>query len=204
MIAAAIAAFARVVSGAAVRWKQPLSGSRQRAFYANHASHLDFVVIWSALPAEVRARTRPVAGSDYWGRGAVRPYVAGRVFRAILIERSTTPSSPDKASQAIDQIATAMGGEDSIIVFPEGTRSLNGELLPFKSGLYHLCVRKPGIELVPVYLSHLNRILPKGEILPVPLRGRVTFGAPTHLEPGEDKEAFLNRTRAALLELKDT
>jgi 1-acyl-sn-glycerol-3-phosphate acyltransferase len=208
MIAALLAAFARVISGASVRWTTPLSDNTQRVYFANHGSHLDFVVIWSALPPAIRRRTRPVAGADYWARGAVKRFLAREVFRAILIERATTaavaaPGSLEQASKSIEQIADGMGSDASIIVFPEGTRSMSGEILPFKSGIFHLCRMKPGLELVPVYLANMNRILPKGEVLPVPLLGRVIFGAPMRLEPAEDKAAFLTRARDALLALRD-
>jgi 1-acyl-sn-glycerol-3-phosphate acyltransferase len=204
MIAAAIATFARLVSGASAHWIVPPSPSdaRQRVYFGNHSSHLDFVVIWSALPAELRATTRPVAGVDYWDRGIVRRYVASRVFHAILIDRSGT-SSPDRVGKSVERIAAEMGDDRSIIVFPEGTRSMDGEVHAFKSGLYHLCRLKPGLDLIPVYLANMNRILPKGELLPVPLLGRVIFGAPIRLQPHEEKDAFLARARDALLALRD-
>jgi 1-acyl-sn-glycerol-3-phosphate acyltransferase len=206
MIGALLARLARLISGASVHWVEappPLSDTRQRVYFGNHTSHLDFVVIWSALPADVRARTRPVAGADYWNRGRVRRHLASKVFRAILIERAGAASSPAQASKSIEQIAAGMGDDRNIIVFPEGTRSMNGELLPFKSGLYHLCQMKPDLELVPVYLANMNRILPKGETLPVPLLGRVIFGSPIKIEPNEGKKPFLDRARAALLALRD-
>ena len=207
MIAAAIATFARLVSGASVHWTAPPppphpAGARQRVYFGNHSSHLDFVVIWSALPAELRATTRPVAGVDYWGRGIVRRYVASHVFHAILIDRSGT-SSADRAGKSVEQIAAEMGDDCSIIVFPEGTRSMDGEVHVFKSGLYHLCRLKSDLDLIPVYLANMNRILPKGELLPVPLLGRVIFGAPIRLHPNEEKDAFLSRAREALLSLRD-
>ena len=206
MIGRAIAQFARLISGARAHWIEPPSpdaSARQCVYFANHASHLDFVIIWSALPPEIRARTRPVAGADYWNRGRVRRYLASRVFRAILIDRGSAGKSPEQASRSIEQIAAGMGADHSIIVFPEGTRSLDGEVQPFKSGLYHLCQVKPNLELVPVYLANMNRILPKGEFLPVPLLGRVVFGAPMRLALDEDKAAFLARARDALLALRD-
>jgi 1-acyl-sn-glycerol-3-phosphate acyltransferase len=172
-------------------------------YFGNHTSHLDFVVIWSVLPADVRERTRPVAGGDYWARGRVRGYLSSKVFKAILIDRAGATASPAQAAKSIEQIAAGMGDDCSIIVFPEGTRSRNGEVLQFKSGLYHLCRLKPGLELVPVYLANMNRILPKGEVLPVPLVGRVIFGAPMTMIAGEEKGAFLSRAREALLALRD-
>jgi 1-acyl-sn-glycerol-3-phosphate acyltransferase len=202
MIGAALAALARLISGASAHWAAPPTDARQRVYFSNHTSHLDFVVIWSALPPALRARTRPVAGADYWRRGALRRYLATRVFNAILIDRAGSASSPGEASRSIEKIAEGMGDDGSIIVFPEGTRSLDGEVRPFKSGLYHLCRKKPGLELVPVYLANMNRILPKGEVLPVPLLGRVVFGAPLRMQPDEEKAAFLARAREALLALR--
>ena len=205
MIDRLLVAMARLISGASSVWlaPPPTSSTPQRVYFGNHTSHLDFVVIWSALPPEVRRRTRPVAGADYWMRGRVRRYLASRVFNAILIERATAGSSPAQARQSIEQIATGMGTAHDIIVFPEGTRSLDGEVQPFKSGVYHLCQRKPELELVPVYLANMNRILPKGEVLPVPLLGRVIFGEPLRLDPSETKDASLARLRDALLALRD-
>lgn len=202
MIERALARLARLIAGASVRWTVPPGPPDvQRVYFGNHGSHLDFILIWSALPAAARVRTRPIAGADYWGRGRVRRYLAQRVFHAVLIERGA--HAPATALHSIDAIAEAMGNDTSIIVFPEGTRSRDGTLLPFKSGLYHLCQRKPALELVPVYLDNMTRILPKGEVLPVPLLSRVLFGAPLRMEPGEEKQAFLTRMRDALLVLRD-
>jgi 1-acyl-sn-glycerol-3-phosphate acyltransferase len=200
-----LAFIARLISGATARWTAPLERGRQRVFFANHASHLDFIIIWSSLPPDMRAMTRPVAGSDYWGKGALKRYLSTRVFNAILIERpsSVSGNSISAATQSIEAIAAGMGDRFSIIVFPEGTRSLTGEVLPFKSGLYHLCRIKPDLDLVPVYLANMNRILPKGEVLPVPLVGRVIVGAPMRFDPAEDKQTFLARARDALLALRD-
>src|SRR5690348_16729398 len=88
MIERALARLARLIAGASVRWTAPPGPPDvQRVYFGNHTSHLDFILIWSALPAAARARTRPIAGADYWGRGRVRRYLATRVFRAVLIER---------------------------------------------------------------------------------------------------------------------
>jgi len=203
VIERALARLARMIAGASVRWTVPPGAPEvQRVYFGNHTSHLDFILIWSALPPAARVHTRPIAGADYWGRGRMRRYLATKVFHAVLIERAAK-SAPSTARESIDAIADAMGSGTSIIVFPEGTRSRDGTLLPFKSGLYHLCQRKPALELVPVYLDNMTRILPKGEVLPVPMLSRVVFGAPLYLEPGEEKPAFLGRMRDALLALRD-
>jgi 1-acyl-sn-glycerol-3-phosphate acyltransferase len=100
-------------------------------------------------------------------------------------------------------MAAALDQGSSLILFPEGQRnSSDTPLLPFKSGLYHLAKTRPGVDLVPVWIANLNRVMPKGEIIPVPLICTLTFGSPLHLTPDESKDAFLARATQALLALK--
>lgn len=207
MIAGALVRLAKVISGARAVWTKPIDGEAQRIFFANHTSHLDFIVVWSALPPGLRSKTRPVAGRDYWMKGPVRRYLSANVFKGILIERTPRSASNEEkriaARAAIERMAQEMGTEHSIIVFPEGTRGTGDEVSPFKSGLYHLCRIKPAIQLVPVYLDNMNRILPKGEALPVPMLSRVVFGEPMEMRRDEPKEAFLERARSALEHLRE-
>ena len=203
MIDTALASACRLIAGATAEWRCNPDSPAQRIYFGNHSSHLDFVVIWSALPWRRRRHARPVAGGDYWQQGRLRRYLASDVFRAVLVEReSSSGDRAERARAAVEQMARAMGQEDSLIVFPEGTRSANGQMGPFKSGLYHLSRARPDAELVPVYLENLNRILPKGESLPVPMVCRVTFGPVLQACPGEQKEAFLERARSAILQLE--
>lgn len=193
-----LAGAAKLLSGATARWIDCEPDTCQRVYFANHTSHLDALVIWSALPAAVRAVSRPVAAKDYWNGGPVRRYISSNIFRAMLIDRKEIKvhNSP------IDQMLRVMGDQYSLIVFPEGTRSM-GEVGEFKSGLYHLCKRRPDLELVPVYIDNMNRILPRGEVLPVPLLSSVTFGPPVWLESGETKPQFLHRMRQTVLDLRE-
>jgi hypothetical protein len=93
----------------------------------------------------------------------------------------------------------ALRNGDSLVIFPEGTRSNKGEPQPFKSGLYHLAEQFPEVQLIPAWIDNVQRVMPKGEVVPVPILCTVTFGAPMQLQPGEDKRAFLERARAAVL-----
>jgi len=202
MIAAALAAICRLISGATVEWHCDPQAEVQRIYFANHSSHLDFIVIWSALSPALRPFARPVAGRDYWDRGALRRYLANQVFRAVLIERRSPDSvTAATGADAVQRMADEMRDRNSLIVFPEGTRSVNGQIGAFKSGLYHLARTRPQAELVPVHLQNLNRILPKGEILPVPMLSRVVFGPRLLMPQHESKDEFLTRARAAVIAL---
>ena len=207
-IASLLAAIARGISGVQVQWAGCEPDERQRIYFANHSSHLDFVVLWSALPSEIRARTRPIAAKDYWEETTLRRYLAESVFRAVLLDRGSLarPKHQEEAHfvgrHLIDDMADALGTENSLIFFPEGTRGTGEKIGLFRSGLYHLALRRPDVELVPVHLENLNRILPKGEFLPVPMLSLLTFGKPVQVEPGEDKEVFLERAREAVASLR--
>jgi len=204
MIATAFTALSRAIAQPTVHWCCDPDARVQRIYFGNHTSHLDFLVTWAALPPEQRRLTRPVAGGDYWNHGFVRRYICRHVFDAVLVDRRA-PGSPHGVAAArasIDRLAEALGTRHSLIVFPEGTRSETGEVAPFKSGLYRLARLRPDVELVPVYLDNLNRILPKGECLPVPGLSRVIFGPALHVGAHEDKHPFLEKARAALIDLR--
>jgi 1-acyl-sn-glycerol-3-phosphate acyltransferase len=194
LLARAIAGLARLLAGATVRYAGYEAGSRPRIYYANHTSHLDFVVLWSALPSHVRAKTRPVAGSDYWETSALRRFLAREVFRAVLVDRTGSQAGRNP----VDDMVAAIEEGDSLILFPEGTRGDGTAIAPFKSGVHRVATRCSGIELVPVLIENLNRILPKGEVVPLPLLSSITLGAATTLGDGEDKDASLARLRDAL------
>jgi 1-acyl-sn-glycerol-3-phosphate acyltransferase len=189
---------AKLISGATVRWIDIQPDTCQRVYFANHTSHLDALVLWAALPPHVRRLTRPVAAQDYWDRGPLRRHIA-RSFNALLIDRKDIKvhNSP------IQMILHEIGEEHSVIVFPEGGRNEEGQIGEFKSGIYYLNKKRPDLEMVPVYLDNMNRILPRGEVLPVPLLSNITFGPPIWLEAGESKDSFLRRARESVVRLKE-
>jgi 1-acyl-sn-glycerol-3-phosphate acyltransferase len=199
LLAVAVTVFARLLTGVRGNWAGCLPEARPRVYFANHRSHGDFVLVWTVLPSRLRRRTRPVAAADYWGRTALHRFIAERVFHAVLIARDGASRDADPVAQ----LRAVLDEGNSLIFFPEGTRNTTeGALLPFKSGLYRLAKSRPDVELVPVWIDNLNRVLPKGAMLPVPLLCTVTFGAPVGLGDGEGSVPFRERSRAALLELR--
>ncbi len=203
-----LAAVARGISGIQVQWAGCQPSEKQRIYFANHTSHLDFVVLWSALPSEIRAKTRPIAARDYWEETPLRRYLAENVFKAVLVDRgimgkAKAPENARSASRSlIEDLSRTLDRSSSLILFPEGTRGTGDKVGTFRPGLYHLALRRPEIELVPAYLDNLNRILPKGEVLPVPMLSLLTFGKPIHLEAREERERFLERAREAVSSLR--
>lgn len=197
VMAGLLTGLTRLLVGAYPRWVGCGPAPVQRIYFANHSSHLDTIALWSALPPELRLRTRPVAARDYWDQNRLRRYVARQVLNVVFVDRTGTRAESDP----LEPLREALAHGDSLIIFPEGTR--RAEALPglFKSGLYHLARQFPEVELTPVYLENLHRSLPKGTLLPVPLICTVRFGAIFNRVPGETKSAFLERARQAVVEL---
>jgi 1-acyl-sn-glycerol-3-phosphate acyltransferase len=187
----------RLLVGAYPRWVGCGPEATQRIYFANHSSHIDTLAIWAALPLDLRRRTRPVAARDYWGTGGIRSYIALKGLHAVLIERSREERTADPLAPLYE----ALSAGDSLIIFPEGTRGTEAMPGPFKSGIYHLGSRFPDVQLVPVFLENLNRAMPKGVSLPIPLTCTVRFGQPLERIADEPKADFLARARAAVIAL---
>ena len=188
----------RVLTGSQARWYGCPPKAEQRIYFANHQSHVDLVMIWAALPKELRRQTRAIAARDYWTKTPFKQWLTSAVFNVVYVSRERHADE-----DPLEPLCEALAQGDSIILFPEGTRGFTGEPQPFKAGLYNLAQRFPRAVLVPVWIANVQRVLPKGEVVPVPVLCSVTFGAPIVLQEDEECRAFLERARAAVRDLRD-
>ena len=187
----------RLLTGSQARWVGCPPKAEQRIYFANHQSHADLVMIWAALPQELRHTTRAIAARDYWTQTPFKQWLTTAVFNVIYVSRERTADE-----DPLEPLLEALGQGDSIILFPEGTRGQSGEPQAFKAGLYNLALQCPQAVLVPAWINNVQHVLPKGEVVPVPVLCSVTFGAPMQLQPGEERRAFLQRARAAVIALR--
>jgi 1-acyl-sn-glycerol-3-phosphate acyltransferase len=188
----------RVLTGSQARWWGCPPKAEQRIYFANHQSHADLVMIWAALPKELRHTTRAIAARDYWTKTPFKRWLTSQVFNVVYVSRERTADE-----DPLEPLLEALAQGDSIILFPEGTRGHAGEPQAFKAGLYNLALQRPQAVLVPAWINNVQHVLPKGEVVPVPVLCSVTFGAPMQLQPGEERRAFLERARHAVVALRD-
>ncbi|MFD1837264.1 lysophospholipid acyltransferase family protein [Paracidovorax cattleyae] len=277
----------RLLTGSQARWYGCPPKAEQRIYFANHQSHADLVMIWAALPQELRSITRPIAAKDYWTKTPFRQWLTTAVFNAVYVDRvsgtpaqrpapeappqpaadtpggaplqaiteptqSVLPTQPEPPARGplpaqgtlegflaqpapalaepaappadpaqparpdpealraalpgddpLAPLVRALESGDSIVIFPEGTRGQGDEPQPFKSGLYRLAQMFPQVVLVPAWIHNVQRVMPKGEVVPVPILCSVTFGAPIELGAREERRAFLDRARRAVIALRE-
>lgn len=193
MFQSTTATLLRIATGVQIQPESSLP-SCPAVYFANHTSHLDFLTIWAALPPSLRNLVRPVAAKDYWEKTPLHHWLATRIFQAHLICRKVSTSQ----GNPIDLLSNILHQGQSLILFPEGTRSKNGRVQALKSGLYHLAKQHANLPLVPIHLENMNRILPKGELLPLPLLGKIEFRSPIYLQNEESKHDFLQRAKQAI------
>jgi 1-acyl-sn-glycerol-3-phosphate acyltransferase len=185
----------RLLTGAVVKTRGfKFEPAAQRIYYANHTSHLDTLLILASIPRPHRKAVRPVAAREYWWKSPWRRWFAEEVFHAVPLPREPSFADP----HPLRALEEALAKGDSLIFFPEGTRGDGAKVQPFKSGLYHLAAAHSDTTLVPVYIGNLNRVLPKGEAIPVPILCTVTFGEAFTFEAGEAKAEFLAYAQSRL------
>jgi 1-acyl-sn-glycerol-3-phosphate acyltransferase len=188
----------RLLTGAQARWYGCPPKAEQRIYFANHQSHADLVLMWAALPQELRSITRPIAAKDYWTASTLKRWITTEMFNAVYVEREKKGEE-----DPLQPLISALESGDSLILFPEGTRGFTEDPQPFKSGLYNLARRFPGVVLVPAWIHNVQRVMPKGEVVPVPVLCSVTFGAPIALGEDEPRADFLVRAREAVMAMRD-
>jgi len=192
-----LATIARLITGAQGHWYGAPPKAEQRIYFANHQSHFDWVLIWAALPSDLRTVTRPIAARDYWTSSTLKHWITREIFNAVYVSRERSADE-----DPLEPLTEALRHGDSLVIFPEGTRGHTGDPAPFKAGLYHLAQAFPEVQLIPAWIDNVQRVMPKGEVVPVPILCSVTFGAPLALQAGEDKRAFLERARTAVIALR--
>ena len=192
-----LATVARLITGAQGHWYGSPPKAEQRIYFANHQSHFDWVLLWAALPEDLRALTRPIAARDYWTSSPLKHWITREIFNAVYVSRERSADE-----DPLEPLMEALRHGDSLVIFPEGTRGHAADPAPFKSGLYALAQAFPEVQLIPAWIDNVQRVMPKGEVVPVPILCTVTFGAPVALQPDEERRAFLDRARAAVMALR--
>jgi 1-acyl-sn-glycerol-3-phosphate acyltransferase len=140
---------------------------------ANHNSHADTAVIFTALPRHARKRFVAAAAQDYFFQGGPWQFFSRILFNAIPVARDRRGGQ-----DPLRHASRALREGYALLLFPEGTRSKDGMLGPFRGGIGRLIADFPGTPVIPTFVGGTTRVMPKGKVLPRPYKVTVRFGAP--------------------------
>ncbi len=174
-------------------------------FASNHQSHMDVPVIISALPGRLRARVAPAMAKEFfkahffpadhtwreWFTNSLNYYLSAFFFNTFPL-----PQREAGARQTLKYIGELTGDGWSILIFPEGMRSATGQMKPFRGGIGMIGARLD-IQVVPVRIDDVDRLMPMGSSFVKPGRVRVAFGAPLRVR-GDDYAALAAQVEAAV------
>lgn len=148
-------------------------------FIANHCSQLDINASAASIPY-------PIA---YLSKASIRKVpilgLLNERIGTVFIDRS----NPTAAKQSLDRLLETLNRGISVIVYPEGTRSKNGELLPFKKGAFHLAAKSQSA-IIPLHIHGTRTALPKGGLLMRKNPIHIRFGKPLLPPTGDDAGAL--------------
>jgi 1-acyl-sn-glycerol-3-phosphate acyltransferase len=172
---------------------------------ANHSSHADTAVIFAALPRAMRKRVVAAAAREYFFDRGLRQFVSRVLFNTIPVARNA-PFGEDPLRHVVRALREGYG----VLLFPEGTRSQNGQLGPFRSGIGRLAAEFPDVPIIPAWIAGTAQVLPKKAAIPIPrpMHVHVRFGAPLDhsratLANKATWRAVANDVREALIRMRE-
>lgn len=169
--------------GLRVKHREKLPKNGPAIMIANHNSHMDVFALLSLFPLSHQGDVHPVAAEDYFLRNKWIAWFALNILNIIPISRRGGEANPLKLCEQ------ALREGKTLILFPEGTRGEPGKLAPLKSGLWYLSQSVPEVPVIPIWLQGTEKVMAKGNRIPLPLFIDVTVGDALGANP--DKSAFM-------------
>ena len=190
--------FVYVVFGVNVKNIHNLPVCGPAILVANHNSHIDTLVLMSLFTTTRLLKVNPVAAEDYFFDTRIRTFLFKTLFGAIAIKRQRKGLA---RGDIFSEIQQSLENGHILIIYPEGTRSLNSEIQEFKTGVAHLAKSNPDVPVIPIFINGPDRIMPKYDSLPVPFICDVHIGRPMHIGDRSRKE-FTGKIYRQVLAMK--
>lgn len=182
---------ALVFAGADVIGRDRLPETGPAILAANHASHVDTLLLLSIFPATVVGQVRPVAAADYFLTNPVLSWFSRRLVGITPVSRTVT-----RGEDVLAPAKQALAEGAILVLFPEGTRGSGDDMGPLKAGVARLVEAYPEAPVIPVWIQGAGRVLPKGAVIPVPMNCCVLVGETIRWRG--DRARFMGELKAGL------
>lgn len=176
--------------------KFPLKGPA--VIVANHTSHVDALLLMSLFPICSIHKIKPIAAADYFFNTPIKRFIFKTLLGAIPITRKNVRTS---AKNLFAEMIESLNNKDTLIIFPEGTRSMDKEMHEFKQGIAHLAKLCPEVPFVPVYIHGAQDVMPKWDALLVPRICEMNIGDKIYYDNSSSKD-FTEKVKNELYALK--
>ena len=187
---------ARFFTGCDLLGREHLPTKGPAIIAANHASHVDTLLLLTIFPVRTLGRVRPAAAADYFLKGPVMSWFSRNIIGIVPVARNKAGTGED----VLAPLREALAAGDIVIIFPEGTRGDGEAMAQLKSGVARLAEAFPGAPVTPAWLQGAGRVLPKGALIPVPMNCTVLVGEPLRWQG--DRDGFMDGLRGSLETLK--
>lgn len=168
--------FLKIIVGVNFGDSEFLRKEEQFIIVANHNSHLDTMSIMASLPSSIISRVKPVAAADHFGKTKWQRLMSKYFINALLIKRSRDKENPE--NDPINQMIAELDKNNSLILFPEGTRGKPEEDQALKAGIGLVLSQRPNVKYIPAYMKGMGKAMPKGDSLIVPFSSSLIYGEP--------------------------
>ncbi len=186
-----------LIAGVYVKGQGNLPKKDASIVVSNHNSHLDTMVLMSLYPISRLPFVRPVAASDYFMKNPFLAWFSLNIIGILPFKRKLTK----EAKHPFAEVYKALQNNETIILFPEGSRGKPEEMKTFKTGIAHLATAFPTVPIVPIYIYGAGKALPRGEAILVPFIIEVVIGQPIYIKE-ESNKAFTHRLETTVHQLK--
>jgi len=186
-----------IVTGVHVQGREHLPKEGASIVVSNHNSHLDTMVLMSLYPVSRLPKVRPVAAFDYFMKNKYVAWFSQNVIGIIPLKRKMSKED----GHPFTLVQEALNSEETIIIFPEGSRGRPEEMATFKTGVAHFSKDFPDVPVVPIYIHGAGKSLPKGEALFVPFIIDVVIGEPIYNKDETNRE-FTARLEEKIVQLE--
>jgi 1-acyl-sn-glycerol-3-phosphate acyltransferase len=188
--------FLRLFIGTTFSNNDSIRNEKQYIIVANHNSHVDTMAILSSLPTKSLPYVHPVAAGDYFGKNKFTSFFFKVMVNTKLINRQ------NGGRETINSMDRMLKRGRSIIIFPEGSRGKPGVMQELKKGVAILLKNNPEIPYIPIYLDNLDKVMPKGDGMPVPHNSSINIGQARKINSEDSIESILEVMEKEIVGLK--
>ena len=187
--------FLSMVIGVTFSNNDSIRNEKQYIIVANHNSHVDTMAILSSLPTKSLPYVHPVAAGDYFGKSSFTSLFFKVMVNTKLINRE------NGGRETINSMDRMLKRGRSIIIYPEGSRGQPGVMQGLKKGVAILLKNNPHIPYIPIYLDGLDKVMPKGDGMPIPHNSSITIGKAKRINTDQTLEQILSVMDKEILDL---